>query len=389
MPLARSDLVHVAYPMRVDALDKPGGDLFQVREYIAGGTGAYNGGKMLYAGEILTNPGMSLDRFDIVHLTNLDRPVDTYAFFCAAKAAGKSVVFSPIHHSYEEIRSYERLGRMGAFSAFSSLLDFRSLEMIRTIVRSHRYPELFGMLRRIARVGIAEAQLEMLRQSDRVLVLSWKERDDIKRDCPGSETCHYIRVRNGLAEQKKQAGCGDLASRDIDVCVFGRIEARKNQLAILEALEALNVSGVFAGAENFYHSKYCKLFKQRIASSGSRYLGCLPPAETVHVMRRAKVHVSASWFEVLSLVDLEAYAAGCQVVSSRCGGTQEVLGDQAEYVDPASVHDIERAIMKQLGRWSLQRETGEGPSRVPLETWGEISEQLRAMYQDVLRQPYI
>jgi glycosyltransferase involved in cell wall biosynthesis len=376
-------IMHIAYPVRIDSLEKSGGDLIQVREYIAGGAGAYNGGNPLFTGETLTDPQTPLDRFDLVHLTNLDRPFETYAFYLAAKAAGKKVVFSPIHHSYREIAAYEQQGRAGAFSNLTAMLSFRTLEGVRTLIRARRYPGLLRMFATTLRAGVAKAQLQMLRGAERVLVLSWKERDDILFDCPGSDSCKFTRLFNGLPPIPEAAKAGTSAAapalRDIDVCVVSRIEARKNQLLILDALDRLQVTGVFVGAENANHAVYCKAFKDRIASSKSQYLGSLSREATIDIMRRSRVHVSASWFEVLSLVDLEAYASGCQIVSSRCGGTQDVLADAAIYVCPSNPSELEQAIRHQLIR-STQLQ-GEG---LRLQSWGKIVEELAAVYRETL-----
>jgi hypothetical protein len=66
--------------MRVDALDKPGGDLQQIRSYIRAGMRIDEPGVAPFAGEVITDLGADFGGYDVVHLTNLDRPVDTFAF---------------------------------------------------------------------------------------------------------------------------------------------------------------------------------------------------------------------------------------------------------------------------------------------------------------------
>jgi glycosyltransferase involved in cell wall biosynthesis len=374
--------MRIAYPMRVDVLDKPGGDLIQVQKYIAGGRGTFNGGNQRFFGQILTDPEQSLNDFDIVHITNLDRPVDTYAAYRAAKAARKKIVFSTIHHSYKEIEKYHLLGVGGLRGFLTGTLGFRIFDIAGTIARSQRYPGLRSMLVRSLRRGIAQTQTEMLTGVDRLLVLTMKERMDIERDCPGSAGLHYEVLPNGMAEMSDYATSATSAERDIDICVVGRIEGRKNQVRVLEALEMLGLSGAFIGAENPYHERYCAAFKECIASSRSKYLGSLTHSETMQIMQRSRVHVSASWFEVLSLVDIEAFFLGCRIVSSRCGGTQEVLGKQCEYVDPASIDSVCSAIRIQLER-SHEAELAQ---EIPLKlmSWQEVTERLADVYQEVL-----
>jgi glycosyltransferase involved in cell wall biosynthesis len=86
------------------------------------------------------------------------------------------------------------------------------------------------------------------------------------------------------------------------------------------------------------------------------------------------------------MVDLEAFAAGCGVVSSLCGGTQEILGNRAEYVMPDSEDSIEAAVVKMLERVS----TGEsgclarcGDKPVG-ETWEELGQRLAHLYRQCI-----
>jgi glycosyltransferase involved in cell wall biosynthesis len=142
------------------------------------------------------------------------------------------------------------------------------------------------------------------------------------------------------------------------------------------------VAGVFIGHENPNHQAYCKKFKKMIAASRSRYTGGVTHEEKIAIVRRSKVHVSASWFEVASGVDLEAYCAGCSVVSSRCGGTDEILGESARYVDPGSPQEIDRAIASALAeKAAAHKEDAPMPL---LETWQDVGLKLAALYQQVL-----
>src|ERR1700722_10838093 len=154
--------MRVAYPMRIDAIDKPGGDLLQVRKYIEAGTRFTADGSPQFEGTILTGLREDLSRFDLIHLTNIDRPVETYQSFLAAKAAGKPIVLSPIHHSYREIERYERIGRSGLVGQVSGLIGFRSLEYLRSCVRSRRYSQLLLPTVKLVSQGMRRAQRDIL-----------------------------------------------------------------------------------------------------------------------------------------------------------------------------------------------------------------------------------
>lgn len=368
----------VAYPMRVDALDKPGGDLVQVQKYIAGAAAI----STAFSGTILVDLNADFSSFDIVHLTNLDRPAELYHYFIRAREQRKPIVLSTIHHSYSEIERFEREARQGMVRIVSGHLSFQTLELMRCMVRSVKYPHLLACLAKLIPVGTKEAQKSVLDGAHCILVLTEKERTDIDYDVGPVKRDKTVCIRNGI--EADVLGRSDVTSeeRDIDVCVVGRIEARKNQLAILDAVNTTGRSAVFVGKENPNHPRYCAQFKKEIAESTSTHAGSFSHPETLALMRRAKVHVSASWFEVSSLVDIEAYAAGCRVISSVSGGTKELLGDKARYVDPGSPAELVTAISQAL----LEQQADVKRPDVFCDTWSSVTRKLAAVYQNVLDQ---
>jgi glycosyltransferase involved in cell wall biosynthesis len=376
--------MRIAYPMRVNVQEISGGDVLQVQRFIEEGKKPGADGLPRFEGSILSGLAANLSSFDLVHLTNIDRPVDTYQSFLAAKAQKKPIFLSPIHHSYGEIERYERMGRDGIARVISRVSDFRRLEYLRSMVRSWAYPELASATLRMMLRGMRESQREVLTGSDRILVLADKEREDIFRDFGEIPEEKFVRLRNGF--EPSLSGVKNTCVRDIDVCMVGRIEARKNQVAVLRVLNRMGISGVFVGGENPKHRRYCRRFRDMIAVSKSQHTGQLSHIETLGVMRRARLHISASWFEVSSLVDLEAHSAGCGVVSSKCGGTRELLGDTAEYVDPGSEESIQYGIEKMFDRVTLEEHGGVRPeAQLPvLRTWSEVGDELAKLYRDAV-----
>lgn len=332
----------VAFLMRPDALSKPGGDTVQIKRYIAEASAAG-----LFEGHLIVDSQADLSSYDVVNLTNIDRPIETYAAWRSARKYGKPTYVHTIHHAYDEIRRYERSGRGGLTGIVSGSLNFQCLEAVRTVIRARSQPGLIRDLIVAVKSGIRECQRKILLGCDGVFVLSNKESQDIQRDFDVSSDRHVV-CRNGFDGGRPITS--HFEGRAIDVLVVGRIEARKNQLRILRVAESMGVSVVFLGLMNKFHRNYCQKFSVEVATSRSRYVGAVPPSEVSSWMRQAKVHVSASWFEVASLVDIEAYSNGCAVVSSVCGSTDELLGDSALYVDPSSDQSIAAALSEALRR---------------------------------------
>lgn len=370
----------IAYPMRVDALESPGGDLLQVQQHIAGGAAASPG----FNGDVIVDPNADFASYDVVHLTNVNRPAELYHYFKRAKQAGKPVIVSPIHHSYREIERFEREARNGFVGIVSGLLSFSSLEALRCILRCWRYPRLVCPFLKLMSKGIQKAQTLVLGQANCILILTEKECIDLAHDICRLDARKVIALPNGFDAPLVSSHTISTNERDLDVCIVGRIESRKNQIAILSALNDLKISGTFIGRENRNHAGYCKEFKRLLAESKSRYLGGLPHTETFAVMRRAKVHVSASWFEVSSLVDIEAFCAGCRIVSSRNGGTFELLRGNAHYIDPGSPAALRTAIAAALYSGSPAGTRFESKECPALETWETVTDRLLKIYEAVL-----
>ena len=374
--------IRVAYPMRVDAIDKPGGDVVLMRTYIRFCTELAQKRGVAFEGVITTELTPDLSDFDAVHLTNLDRPVDLYSQFLAAKRASKPTILTPLHHSFREIERYERQGRGGLIGMFSGWIGFNHLETLRTLLKSRRYPALRPALRRALRRGIRETQSEVLAGSDFILVAADKEIEDIRREIVPLPVDRFLKVRNGF--QTPSASICKSAQAEVSICVVSRIEARKNQIAILDALDSLGLRAVFVGSENPNHKRYCETFKQRIRQSRSTYIPGVPPVEVAPILAAARVHVAASWFEVSSLVDIDAYVLGCRVVASQCGGTAELLGEDAYYVDPGSTEDIARQIAAAVRSAQLGAVNDVASLAHKLESWEMIADRLLNLYSHKL-----
>ncbi len=365
----------IAFPMRADAHTKSGGDVVQIERYIR------ELERIGIQGTMIVDLNADVSGFDIVHLSNIDRPVDTYASFCAAKKQKVPTVISTIHHSYDEILRYEKTGRQGAAKVVSDKLSFSQLEMMRSSLRMLRDKSLITPTLTALVKGVIKLQREILHGCDKVLVLTDKEAKDLSADFSFSSDKVKL-LKNGLDIGSPKT---IYPERNIDVLVVGRLEARKNQLNILLALEDLGLTGVFVGSVNENHKKYCDTFLRAIYSSKfqSKYIGAVNHDSMSELFKKSKVHVSASWFEVASLVDLEAYSNGCVVVSSKCGGTYEDLLDSAYYVDPGSIIDIKQKVSLALDSYK-SRTTLTSTLNIT-RSWASVAMELRSIYLNLLK----
>jgi glycosyltransferase involved in cell wall biosynthesis len=214
----------------------------------------------------------------------------------------------------------------------------------------------------------------VLDSADSVLVLADGEANwlhvDYRYEGP------YTRIPNGI---DFDVNSPDVASEAFDAVIVGRIEERKNQVAIARAVSGVDAKIAFIGQANVASKRYVEEFAETVNRSRNvTWLGAIEHASVQQILRSSRVSISASFFEVLSLADFEAAAAGCNVIASTCGNTSEYLGNYAQYLDPFYVDEqLPGMLERALGSASL-----ETPS-VP--TWDEVGDALVSEYERVLK----
>jgi glycosyltransferase involved in cell wall biosynthesis len=167
-------------------------------------------------------------------------------------------------------------------------------------------------------------------------------------------------------------------TRDFVLCV-GRVEPRKNQLALLEALADDPVDVVLATGGHVYRTDYleaCQAFRRR---GRTLYLPALDACELAAAYRAARVHVLPSWFELPGLVTLEALRAGCAVVASDRGTLRDYLGDAIPYAPPEDPAALASAIAA-AGGWDFSA----ARRRAARATFERSAAAWEALYAEVL-----
>jgi glycosyltransferase involved in cell wall biosynthesis len=130
------------------------------------------------------------------------------------------------------------------------------------------------------------------------------------------------------------------------LCV-GRIEPRKNQLALVRALAGTGLPLVFIGEAVPGHERYAARCR-READANAHFLGRLSPDDPLLASAYAACSTMAlvSWYETPGLVALEAAMTGTPLVLPEGGCAREYFGDSAEYVAPHDLPAIRRAVLR-------------------------------------------
>ena len=179
----------------------------------------------------------------------------------------------------------------------------------------------------------------------------------------------------------------------------GRIEPRKNQLAVIGAVERFVSRGkpdgfrrqpvglgnrealVFVGKISWRHPEYALRFLGLVKKYDWIYhISQIPHEKIGSCFAAAKVHVLASWFETTGLVNLEALLAGANVVAP-IGRGQEYLLNFADYCDPGDIRSIAQALKK---AWERHPDPAAKEHILKDYTWEIVGRQTLEAYRKVL-----
>ena len=359
--------MRIVFPMRVDAFTKRGGDTVQVEQYVA-----HLNRIASVKASIETKNDFDFSNVDIVHLVNIDRPLETYSHYVRAKNQNVAkICLSSIHHPYSWIDAFENVGRHGFLRVINFFFrGFKRREALKNIHRSIRNLDAAKCYWNGFFHGLHAQQVQILAGVDHCFLLAKAEIDFIYHDF-GVLPKNYSVVPNAVDGNFYDYSL----RRDIDVLVVGRIEERKNQILIVEALRDTGLKVCFIGALNKNNRTYIDKFQKLIDNDPFiSYLGVIPHGDIAQYYARSKVHLNASWFEVTPLVDIEAFNAGCSVATTKFSFSREYFGERAVYVDAACKQSIKNGVSDALERYSEEN------IKIAINDWAAAAHSLYKVY---------
>lgn len=239
-----------------------------------------------------------------------------------------------------------------------------------------------SVLRHAAKVftpWIPSERKRMIEIADALVPNSESEAEQIRRFF-GRKHGIYV-VPNGVDESfDKHLNYPSKVVPNTVLCV-GRIEPRKNQLNMIRALKGTGVNLAFVGdGVSQYKDYYDQCRKEgdwcvfhHGVNHDSNFL-----RETY---ASADVFLLASWLETPGLAALEAALAGCKVVITEHGSTQEYFKDMVSYVDPSNLLEIRHSVLM-----ALEAESDNDLKNHVLEnyTWDKVAKRTMEVYKYVL-----
>lgn len=361
--------MRVLWLVRRNLVQHPGGDTVQIQQTAAALR------RLGVTVELSADSDRDLRGYDLVHLFHLDRLWENIEHARRTRAAERPLVLSTIYWPADE---FDRAGRRGVQGWLARRAGSRVYQNLRLLQRcllhawEQRRPRASSLLFSFHR-GVAE----LLTSTAVLLPNSRAEQAQIEASF--GITRPVVVVPNAADTATFGPPPAGAPPRAGVLCV-GRIEPRKNQLALIEALRGTGFPLTLVGPVGRYSRAYGRRCR-RAADATVRFVGPQPPAELRRLYHAAAVHVNVSWYETPGLASLEAALSGCAIVVTPGGCTREYFGEQAVYAEPGDPATIRAAVTQALER---------GPAaglaeRVAREyTWDRAAEQTVVAYRWVL-----
>ena len=304
--------------------------------------------------DIKTDLNLDVSSYDLVHVFQLDWTPETFFFAKNAKKYNKPLILSPIHHSVKEVKKFDD-EYVFDFRRISKLLfkNQHARDTFKNIYRSFFTSKKIVPTVKSMFMGLENMHKRTLQMADMVLVQTEAEARDLKDTY--NVDFKWQKIPNGVATHflDRKFFANFFEFTDYILCV-GRIEPRKNQLKIIEAVanfrkkHNLDTRLVLIGAVRpDRHPEFTIRFNLALKKyPWIRHIEKLDYIDMPSVYRYAKVTVSASWFETTGLTSIEALFCGANAVASG-DRAKEYLGDYASYCDPGNIESIKDAIYKE------------------------------------------
>lgn len=361
--------MRVVFALRADAFTKPGGDSKKVDRYRQGLA------DLGWDSEVVTSArDLAKTTSDLVHLMNLDTPRENLHYARVAHQSGRPFVISSIRHPFEGMKSmyavgddkfYKQLRRLGVSAevgiGFREQVKLLKQRNLRAAIIPGRYRVLQGAL---------------VKEAAGVFPMAAGELEDLARDY-GSQMSAWI-VRNGFSFSPVKIE--HAVAKEYDIISVGRIEPRKNSLALAKAASNSGLRTAFVGALNENHRGYAEEFARIVAESENlTYLGSKHHHEIIAVLQRSSTYINPAWFEVVSQADVEAACMGLRIASTQHSYLEDALGSSVKRFDPRDL-----LLPDAADRLRDIYDSATVASGVANREWKECSVELDSAYREIV-----
>lgn len=326
--------------------------------------------------DLCSDPRPRFDGYDIIHLFHLDRLWENEAHCRRIRAEKRPAALSTIYWPADEFDRGGRAGWQGLLARLVGSAVYQNLRfMQRWALHATRRRSLRGLrpgwsFRRAARFVLES--VGVLLPNSRAEQEQIEERFGVSRP-----TVVVPNAADGCTFGPPPAGQAPLRT---GVLCVGRLEPRKNQLALIRALQDTDIPLTLVGQAGRFSGAYQRRCHQA-AGPNVQFVEQQPPDTLRELYWSARVHAGVSWYETPGLASLEAALCGCALVITPGGSTREYFGEDAHYCEPDDQAAIGSAVETALSAPPSDRLS----RRVAHEfTWEAAAEKTLAGYQTAL-----
>lgn len=277
-----------------------------------------------------------MGNYDLVHLFNVLRYDSALKQCLAVKSFRKPLIITPIYWNMREYLEW---------AAPSKLINWNNAQQKRK---------------------------QILSMADLIAPNAEREWLEIEKDF--SLGLPHRVIYNGVNSFFYNSSCKEREG----IISVGRIHRRKNQLTLIRALNNLNIPVTIIGDINDWaYYQQCMSEKRRKI----KIIAGLKQSELLAYYGKARVHLLASWYDTPGLVNLEAGLAGCTLVTTNRGTTEEYFADYAYYCSP---DDSEEIREKTIQAYYAPLKGGLPDIILKKFSWGVIAEKTKKIYNDLL-----
>lgn len=288
-----------------------------------------------------------LSAYDVVHLSNVTRIQETYLQMKNAKKQNKPVVLSTIFWPMDD---FEKRGQKGIRKIVGSVFSINEEEKIKALVRYIKDKDSRNKaIESLWKVGYKNMQKYVISKANYFLPNSEMEMEVFSRYfnlIPQNYLVVPNAIDTNIAQNAMQSPSNPKFARykDAVICV-GRIETRKNQVALARALDGSNYKVIFVGRPSNNQPKYFEELKKYIDKNKNFiHIDNIKNSELYELYKVCRVSALPSWLDTPGLVSLEAAAMGCNLAVSTKGSTKEYFKNYAFYCEPDNISSIRKAV---------------------------------------------
>jgi glycosyltransferase involved in cell wall biosynthesis len=296
-----------------------------------------------------------LGQFQVLHLFNMQiEPHCFLLYLIQAERAGIPVALSTIYWNPDQWKQhlprYDREHHQSFGDKLRNILTYKFRGISPLVVFKYLLssPDLrhwlwLALTRPASGQATHFVKTVLIKRCQIILPNGQSEAEQIRRDFAQPQRVAVI--PNGISQDFSSSDPRDFISRfghNDFVLSVGRIETRKNTLALVKACRQLRQFLVLIGNDKIEPDYTAEV--KATGADGLLIIAEMPQQQLGSAYRAAKIHALVSWFETPGLSSLEAAAAGCKIVTTKIGTTKEYFADLAFYCDPADPTTINSAL---------------------------------------------